>query len=168
MSVYTDKMQDFLAGHSVSAIRQLESDDLEGNLEATYLLGKVYYDSIFCPSNAKKAIQLWEKGAQNGNPNCLRSLGDCYFYGFGYDKNYDIAIKIYNEILKKNSNDHQSICQIGRMNGLGLGVPQNITHSITILKEAWKKGSGRAATEIGLLYMFDMEKTVDNVKEAIK
>ena len=44
MSIYTDNIQDMLADDSKIAIRQLESDAMAGNLEATYLLGKVYYD----------------------------------------------------------------------------------------------------------------------------
>ena len=47
MSIYTDKIQDMLAGNSEIAIRQLESDAIAGNLEATYLLGKVYYDGVY-------------------------------------------------------------------------------------------------------------------------
>lgn len=168
MSIYTDKIHDLLVGNSADAIQQLGSDDLAGNLEATYLLGKIYYDGIYCPPDANKAISLWEKGTQNNNLDCLRALGDCYFFGFGYEENNEKAMEIYNEVLRRNPNDHQALCQIGRMHGHGWGVPQNISYSITVLEGAWKKGSGRAATEIGLIYMFDMEKTVDNIKSAIK
>lgn len=168
MSIYTDKIQDMLAGNSEIAIKQLESDDLAGNLEATYLLGKVYYDGVYCPPNANKSVELWEKGARSNNIDCLRALGDCYFFGFGYGENNEKAMETYNEVLRRNPNDHQALCQIGRMHGHGWGVPKNISHAITLLENAWRKGSGRAATEIGLLYMFDMEKTVENIKEAIK
>lgn len=47
MSIYTDNIQDMLADDSKIAIRQLESDAMAGNLEATYLLGKVYYDGVY-------------------------------------------------------------------------------------------------------------------------
>ena len=168
MSIYTDKIQDMLAGNSEIAIRQLESDAIAGNLEATYLLGKVYYDGVYCPPNSNKSVELWEKGARSNNIDCLRALGDCYFFGFGYGENNEKAMETYNEVLRRNPNDHQALCQIGRMHGHGWGVPKNISHAITLLEDAWRKGSGRAATEIGLLYMFDMEKTVENIKEAIK
>lgn len=168
MSIYADKIQDMLAGNSEIAIKQLESDDLAGRLEATYLLGKVYYDGLYCSPNPEKATQLWEKGAQNNSIDCLRALGDCYFFGFGYSENNEKAMETYNEVLRRNPSEHQALCQIGRMHGHGWGVPKNISHAITLLEDAWKKGSGRAATEIGLLYMFDTEKNVENIKEAIK
>lgn len=168
MSMYADKIQDMLAANSEIAIRQLESDDLAGNLEATYLLGKVYYDGIYSLPNTSKSIELWEKGATRNNIDCLRALADCYFFGFGYEENNEKAIDAYNKVLKRNPNDHKALCQIGRMHGHGWGFPKNVSHGINLLEDAWRKGSSRAATEIGLLYMFDMEKTVDNIKSAIK
>ena len=168
MSIYIDKIQDMLANNFEIAIKQLENDDIAGNLEATYMIGKVYYDGIYCPINEKKAIDLWEKGARSNSIDCLRSIGDCYFFGFGYEENNAKAIEVYNQVLRMNPNDHQALCQIGRMHGHGWGFNKDIPYSIKLLEEAWKKGSGRAATEIGLLYMFDMEKTVDNIKLAIK
>lgn len=168
MSIYTDNIQDMLADDSKIAIRQLESDAMAGNLEATYLLGKVYYDGVYYPPNSNKVLGLWEKGAQNGSIDCLRALGDCHFFGFGYEESNEKAMEIYNEVLRKSPNDHQALCQIGRMHGHGWGVTKNISYAIALLEDAWKKGSGRAVTEIGLLYMFDMEKNVENIKEAIK
>ena len=140
MSIYTDKIQDMLAGNSEIAIRQLESDAIAGNLEATYLLGKVYYDGVYCPPNSNKSVELWEKGARSNNIDCLRALGDCYFFGFGYGENNEKAMETYNEVLRRNPNDHQALCQIGRMHGHGWGVPKNISHAITLLEDAWRKG----------------------------
>lgn len=167
MSIYIDKMKDLLDANTAIAIQQLENDSATGNLEATYLLGKVYFDGIYAAPTADRFIPLWEKGASN-NIDCLRSLGDCYFFGSGYPESNEKAIEIYNEVIRRNPNDHQALCQIGRMHGHGWGFTQNIPYSITLLEEAWRKGSGRAATEIGLLYMFNMEKTVDNIKAAVK
>ena len=167
MSVYLDKMNDLLKANTAAAIQQLENDSATGNLEATYLLGKVYFDGIYAAPDADRFIPLWEKGA-SANNDCLRSLGDCYFFGSGYPESNEKAIEIYNEVIRRNPNDHWALCQIGRMHGHGWGFPTNIPYSITLLEDAWRKGSGRAATEIGLLYMFGMEKTVDNIKTAIK
>lgn len=101
MSYYVDKIQDKLAENSDIAIKQLENDDLIGNLEATYLLGKLYYDGIYRRPDAVKAVELWEKGAGNNDIDCLRALGDCYFFGFGYEENNEKAMEIYQEVLKK-------------------------------------------------------------------
>ena len=104
MSIYTDNIQDMLADDSKIAIRQLESDAMAGNLEATYLLGKVYYDGVYYPPNSNKVLGLWEKGAQNGSIDCLRALGDCHFFGFGYEESNEKAMEIYNEVLRKSPN----------------------------------------------------------------
>ena len=86
MSIYIDKMKDLLDANTAIAIQQLENDSAAGNLEATYLLGKVYFDGIYAAPTADRFIPLWEKGASN-NIDCLRSLGDCYFFGSGYPEN---------------------------------------------------------------------------------
>ena len=168
MSEYLDKMLIQLNENYSLAVNKLECDNKVGNLEATYLLGKVYYDGLYFTPNVKKVIALWEKGAQHDNLDCLRSLGDCYFYGFGYAENNEKAMELYSQTLKKNPDDYKALCQIGIMYGHGWGVKKDIPHAVTILKNAWKKGSGRAATEIGKLYMYCMDENTENIKNAIK
>ena len=137
MSVYLDKMNDLLKANTAAAIQQLENDSATGNLEATYLLGKVYFDEIYAAPDADRFIPLWEKGA-SANNDCLRSLGDCYFFGSGYPESNEKAIEIYNEVIRRNPNDHWALCQIGRMHGHGWGFPTNIPYSITLLEDAWR------------------------------
>lgn len=64
MSIYIDKMKDLLDANTAIAIQQLENDSDAGNLEATYLLGKVYFDGIYAAPTADRFIPLWEKEHQ--------------------------------------------------------------------------------------------------------
>ena len=73
MSIYIEKMKELLEVNTAISIQQLESDSTTGNLEATYLLGKVYYDGIyaapFCHSSSSSS---------NGNCSaCLRHKQAC-------------------------------------------------------------------------------------------
>lgn len=70
MSIYIDKMKDLLNANTACAIQQLENDSTAGNLEATYLLGKVYFDGIYAAPTADRFIPLWEKGTTNNIDSC--------------------------------------------------------------------------------------------------
>lgn len=168
MSLYSDKINDLFRVNPSMALKQLQEDDAAGTLEATYLLGRAYYNAIYIKPDPSVALPYWEKGAALGDIDCQNALGDCHFFGFGYPEDNGKALEIYQEIVRKNPDYYPAICQIGRMFGHGWGIAKDISRSIEILTEAWNKGSARAATEIGLLYMFDMEKSVENIKTAIK
>lgn len=168
MSAYSDKINNLFLANPTIALKQLLTDDSSGNLEATYLLGKAYYDSLYLKPDSSLALQYWEKGAAHSDLDCQYALGDCYLVGFGYPEDNFKALATYQSILQKVPDYHQALCQIGRMYGYGWGVAQDIPRAINTLTDAWNKGSARAATEIGLLYMFEMEKTDDNIKSAIK
>lgn len=168
MSDYVENINKLLEINTPAAIEQLEREHASGNLVSSYLLGKVFFDGIYAPIDGKKAVTYWEAGAARGSIDCEKSIGDAYFFGIGYPENDQKALQIYQTIVSKNQNEVHSLCQIGRMHGHGWGVQKNIPYAIQLLEEAWKKGSGRAATEIGLLYMFDMEKNTENIKAAIK
>ena len=59
MPIYIDKMKDLLDANTAIAIQQLENDSAAGNLEATYLLGKVYFDGIYAAPTADRFLWLW-------------------------------------------------------------------------------------------------------------
>lgn len=168
MSIYIDKMLSLITDNFEDAVHQLKNDDQVGNLEATYLLGKINYDGCYSPKNFQKATAFWEKGAEQKNLDCLRSLGDCYFLGAGYEEDNDKALKFYCEVLERNPNDYQALCKVALMYEKGIGVKQDISKALDLLKDAWKMGSARAATEIGLLYRDYMDATEQNIKESTK
>ena len=168
MSDYSENIYKLLETNTQAAIEQLEREHKAGNLISTYLLGKIYFDGIFSQIDGKKAISYWKSGVARGSVDCEKSIGDAYFFGIGYPENDQKALQIYQEIVSKNPNEIHSLCQIGRMYGHGWGVPQNVPYALQLLEDAWKKGSGRAAAEIGLLYMYDMENSTENIKAAVK
>lgn len=165
---YEDSMNMMLRQNPDEAIKLLERDDEAGNLEATFLLGKVYFDGIYAKPNADKCIEYWSKGASKGSVDCQCYLGDCHFLGFGYPEDNDAAFSIYQEILNRDPHYAKARCQIGRMHGHGWGFEQDVYGAIPILEQAWNDGSAQAASEIGLLYLFHMDKTVDNLRAGIK
>lgn len=168
MSDYAETMNSNLERDPETAIKQLEAEHRAGNLVSTYLLGKIFFDGIYARPDYQKSIDYWSAGAQRGSLDCEKSLGDCYFFGNGFPEDNLKALEIYQSVLQKNPTELHSLCQIGRMYGYGWGVNKDVPHAIKLLENAWEKGSARAATEIGLLYMFETERNVENVKSAIK
>lgn len=63
------------------AIRYLESCSNEGDIEATFILGKALVEGILITQNITKGISLLEKGVECDDADCLCFLGDCLLKG---------------------------------------------------------------------------------------
>lgn len=167
-SEYERKIDDMLHADVVTATQQLESDHAFGNLEATYLLGRLFFDRIFVAPNYSKSIEYWEYGAARGDINCERGLADCYFYGRGRPEDDSRAYSMYSDIFRRNPQDAISMYMIGRMTAYGWGVSKDPIKAIPIFERAWSAGYAKAADAIGAIYEFVFEQTYDNVMTALK
>lgn len=153
---------------SSSALQWLEMEHSSGNLKATTYLGTIYSDCVFVEPDITKAYELFKYAADNGSTDGLREIGTLYFLGKYFPEDNQKAYEIYCEVLQRNPNDEIAKCQIGRMYGFGWGFDKNVKKGISILQEAWKMGSARAATEIGVLYENHLERNIENISQALK
>lgn len=168
ISEYELRMLDMLHGDFPSAKEQLESDHAFGNLTATYLLGKVYFDRIFVAPDYAKAISYWEHGAALGDLNCKRSLGDCYYYGRGREEDNSKALAIYNEVLRINPNEYISMLMVGKMLANGYGIRKDVQRAMSIFEQVWNGGYYKAAGEIGDTFQFEYPKNQESLSNALK
>lgn len=168
LSDYELRMTDLLHSNFSAAKEQLESDHAFGNLTATYLLGKIYFDRIFIAPDYEKAMSYWEHGASLGDLNCKRSLGDCYYYGRGREENNAKALEIYNSVLAINPQEYVAMYMLARMIVNGHGVRKDVQRALSLFEQAWNGGYYRAAGEIGEIYQFQYQKTREDIMNALK
>lgn len=147
-----------------SLVSSAKNDDLSAICELAHLV----YEGEDASRDYTIAADLWEYAAQKGNYTALLGLADCYFTGNGRPEDEARAFKMFSQVYNDHPEMLHALCQIGRMYVHAWGVPRDITKGLEVLNRAWKAGHSRAATEIGCTYLYNLERTVENVVTAIK
>lgn len=78
------------------------------NKDALKCLGDIYYYGKGVEKNYNKAIEIYEKAAENGSYDALKFLGDIYYYGQGVDEDQSKASSYYQQaalVKKQDKND---------------------------------------------------------------
>ncbi|MBT4378061.1 MAG: sel1 repeat family protein [Gammaproteobacteria bacterium] len=104
-----------------------------GEASAFAGLGEIYMtrpDLIDKP----KAIRLFKKGAQLGDPNGMRQLGLAHLMGHGVTKDGVVAISWFRKAIKLNNS--QAIVNLGRMYASGEGVTRDFNEAFRLMQEA--------------------------------
>lgn len=69
--------------------------------------GKFYRDGKAVKQDCEKAKKAYERGASWGDYNCNNKIGDMYYYGWGFEVDYDKAISYYNKALEAPVDGHR-------------------------------------------------------------
>lgn len=64
-----------------------------GIADASYKLGKCYYDTRSIPMNFVKAVEHFRAAAEKGHPEARAKLAECYELGVGVEADPDEAAK---------------------------------------------------------------------------
>ena len=79
----------------------------QGNVDAQYNLGLMYYSGEGVAQDYRQAAKWWQKAAEQGHAQAQNNLGALYEYGKGVKKNIKTAKKWY----EKACNDgYQKAC----------------------------------------------------------
>lgn len=126
-------------------IQQLTASASQGDAEAQYTLGKVYYDGQIVQPNPQTAAYWWQRAAMQGHAIAQSSLGGIYSSGLGVDQDYKKALQWRMRAAEQGEPSAQ--VGLGSMYLLGQGVPKNARKGMYWLKKAAKAGH-TLATEI--------------------
>ena len=66
----------------------------EGNVNAQYYIGKLYYKGKGIEKDYKKAFEYLKKAAEQGHVDAQYYLGKCYYDGKGVEKDYVKAFSL--------------------------------------------------------------------------
>ena len=80
------------------AIRNYESAAHDGHIEAMNSLGSLFFNEL---KEYEQAAHWFKKAAERGFTRAVNNLGICYEFGYGVDRDWDLAIKLYQEGTEK-------------------------------------------------------------------
>ena len=129
-------------------ISKLEKTAKQGNAEAQYKLGDMYYNG----EDYKKAFYWYEKAAKQDHVLAQYSLGAMYEFVKGVSKNYKKAFYWYEKAAKQ---DHVlAQYSLGAMYDFGRGVLQDYKKAFHWYEKAAKQGHALAQYSLGLMYQY--------------
>ena len=71
-------------------------DAEQGNPNAQYRLGKMYERADRMPKDIAKAIEWYQKAAEQNHPKAIMALAELYYYGVDVKQNAHLAFKYFN------------------------------------------------------------------------
>ena len=133
------------------AVKNLSLAADSGLSQAQALLATFFEIGRNVEKNEKKAIELYEKAAQQGHVNALKRLGSIYAEKGDYEKSYQNFLKVAN--LK----DPYSIFRLGTLDALyrkvgGINNLSLIKKGLRLLQKADNMGNEHAPYYIGFFY----------------
>lgn len=105
---------------------------------ALNFLAICYQEGTGVKQDEAKAVELFTKGAYQGDTVSQRQLAQCYATGRGVIQNYQVAIKWYK--YASDRGDVESQYTLGRMYERGKGVHQDYHIAVTMYKKAAYNG----------------------------
>lgn len=90
------------------------------------------------------------EAAANGDPEAQCSVGDCYFWGEGVEKNYSNAVKWYMKSAKQGNADAQAALAFCYMSGWG--IKENRKEAFIWNKAAAIQGNVNGLFNLGIFY----------------
>ena len=111
------------SGDFATALREWRPLAEQGNADAQFNLGVMYYKGRGVPKNHKTAVKWYTLAAEQGNASAQFYLGVMYRRGKGVPKNYKTALKWYTLAAEQGHAFAQF--GLGIMYDHGQGVPQD-------------------------------------------
>lgn len=103
-----------------------EAAGIETDGQASLALGNIYRDGLNGEIDMKQAVSWYEKGASQGNPECMEILGCLYFQGEeGVDRDYAKAFEWLNRCEEAGSLQSASKLAYLYMKGEGCTADEN-------------------------------------------
>ena len=122
----------------------------QGNVDAQYILGEMYFFGNGVPQDYAKAREWFEKAAAQGHAGAQFALGAIYDRGQGVPKDYVTARKWFEQSAAQGDAGAQGA--LGRLYESGSGVPQNYLQAAKWYEQAAVQGNMWAQFDLGWLY----------------
>lgn len=134
-----------------AAISYLEKSAKIGNVNAQYLLGKLWLETG--TGDPLKAVAWIEKAADGGNASAQYALAKLYHDGIHVDKDIQKALELFT--LSAEQKNEYAAYQLGKVYLSGEDVPKNVEAAIRWLTASAEQGNQFAQYALGKLYFFD-------------
>jgi len=125
-----------------------------------YILDKGMTSALFNIPTAERALQQWQRAADQGYSTARIKLGDYHYYGIGTEVDYETAAEHYKKCSEE-SKSAQALFNLGYMHEQGLGFKRDIYLAKRHYDMALEANSDAATPvalalmKIGLLFSWD-------------
>ena len=129
-----------------------EIDSQRADVCASLLMASLYEQNFYVQKDDPKteAFKWYMKAAEQGDAGAQRSVGTCYYFGNGVEKNYTEAFKWYMKAAKQG--DAEAQMGVGTCYYFGNGVKQNYTEAFKWYMKAAEQGDAGAQRSVGTCY----------------
>ena len=110
-------------GDYATALRLFEPLADEGDSDAEFSLGRLYYNGNGVPHNYAEALRWFDKAADQGHALAELYLGIMYAGGLGVPQDYAEALKWYRKAADQGNDAAKNF--LGLMYYMGQGVPRD-------------------------------------------
>jgi hypothetical protein len=134
----------------------------QGDANAQYKLGNMYYYGQGVPRDYAEAFRWYSKAADQGNAMGQSGLGYLYAHGEGVPQDYARALGLY-----RNSADQgyaKAQYALGLMYYHGYGVPQDNAETARWYRKAADQGYAYAQSNLGYMYKYGYGVTLDRAE----
>jgi SH3-like domain-containing protein len=136
-------------GDYATAIAIWEPYAHQGNREAQFAMGVVYFEGHGVSKNLDEALAWFRKAANSGHPTAMFNLGVAYWEGRGLSKNFSQAVDWWERAAE--SGDVASQYNLGLAYYLGKGAQKDIDKARSWLAQAAEQGHADANRVLGVI-----------------
>jgi len=144
-----DGKRAYWRGDFATAVQEFRPLAEQGDADAQFRLGVLYYEGEGVPQNDAEAIKWYRKAAEQGLAKAQHNLGYMYGEGVGVPQNYVEAVKWWRKAAEQGFADSQH--NLGFMYSNGHGVPENDVEALKWYSLAKAKGNDAAATNLAII-----------------
>ncbi len=120
-----------------------------GNVEYVLHTG-VRLEDEGSAKSLKKAMEIYRKATESGDPRPYRFIGNLYERGLGVETSNEKAVEYYRKAAEMGFDVAQ--CDLGYMYDHGMGVEQSYEKAVEWYRKSAEQGYPRAMNNLGLLY----------------
>ena len=122
----------------------------EGEKDAQYTLGAMYFIGEGMPKDATEAAKWFHRAAEQGHANAQGQLGALYAQGIGVPQDYVEAVKWARRAAEQGHAAAELL--LGACYQAGWGVPQDYTEAAKWYRRAAEQGLAMAQFSVGVMY----------------
>lgn len=127
-----------------------DSEEMQRYRNNPNSMGYMYAHGRGVKRDYKKAMEWYQKAANQGDADAQNSMGDLYYWGRGVLRDYKEAMKWYRKAAEQGNTDAQY--KIGNLYCFGQGVMTDYQEAMKWYRKAADQDSADAQNIIGYLY----------------
>jgi hypothetical protein len=139
----------------------------QGNVEAQYALGAMYFTGRGVTRDDAKAVQWFQKAADQGNPKAQYYLSVAYESGWGVTRDSAKAIRLRDNAAEQGAAEAQYALGLMYLDGDGIsinGIRKDLAKAVQWFQRAADQGHAESQYYLGIMYAYEQGIPKDEVK----